>query len=96
MKQKYGSVLPIEIVEEFETGFLKSRDAETKKGRWRTSHARSKWKAAQRMIVALKIDPSEWYYYNKEIYDYFYEHMKLVEKSIKQTLIGFIFLFGWD
>lgn len=72
-KKKYDSVLPIEFVEEFEARFLKSRDAETRKGRRKTSHARSKWKAAQRMIVALKIDPSEWYYYNKEIYDYFYE-----------------------
>jgi hypothetical protein len=72
-KKKYDSVLPIEFVEEFESRFLRSRDAETRKGRRKTSHARSKWNAAKKMIVALNIDPSEWYYYNKEIYDYFHE-----------------------
>jgi hypothetical protein len=72
-KKKYDSVLPVEFVEEFEARFLKTRDSETSKGRRKTSHVRSKWKAAQRMIIALKIDPSEWYYYNKEIYDYFYD-----------------------
>jgi len=60
-KKKYDSVLPIEFVEEFESRYLRTRDSETRKGRRKNSHARSKWKAAQKMIVALKIDPSEWY-----------------------------------
>ena len=34
------------------------------------------------MIVALKIDPSEWYYYNKEIYDYFHEQQLSISYSI--------------
>jgi hypothetical protein len=81
-KKKYDSVLPIEFVEEFESRFLRSRDAETRKGRRKTSHARSKWNAAKKMIVALNIDPSEWYYYNKEIYDYFHEQQLSISYSI--------------
>jgi hypothetical protein len=81
-KKKYDSVLPIEFVEEFESRFLRSRDAETRKGRRKTSHARSKWNTAKKMIVALKIDPSEWYYYNKEIYDYFHEQQLSISYSI--------------
>ena len=81
-KKKYDSVLPIEFVEEFENRFLRTRDAEMRKGRRKTSHARSKWNAAKKMIVALKIDPSEWYYYNKEIYDYFHEQQLSISYSI--------------
>ena len=50
-KKRYDAVLPIEFVEEFEQRFFKTRDAETRKGRRKTSHARSKWKAAKRMIL---------------------------------------------
>lgn len=81
-KKKYDSVLPIEFVEEFESRFLRTRDSETRKGRRKTSHARSKWNAAKKMIVALKIDPSEWYYYNKEVYDYFHEQQLSISYSI--------------
>ena len=81
-KKRYDSVLPIEFVEEFEKRLLRTRDAETRKGRRKTSHARSKWKAAQKMIVALKIDPSEWYYYNKEVYDYFHEQQLSISYTI--------------
>jgi hypothetical protein len=81
-KKKYDSVLPIEFVEEFESRFLRSRDAETRKGRRKTSHARSKWNAAKRMIVALKLDPSEWYYYNQEVYDYFHEQQLSISYTI--------------
>ena len=68
-KKMYDSVLPIEFVEEFESRFLRTRDSETKKGKRKTSHTRSNWNAAKKMIVALKIDPSEWHYYNKEVCD---------------------------
>jgi hypothetical protein len=81
-KKRYDSVLPIEFVEEFEKRLLRTRDAETRKGRRKNSHARSKWKAAQKMIVALKIDPSEWYYYNKEVYDYFHEQQLSISYTI--------------
>jgi hypothetical protein len=81
-KKKYDSVLPIEFVEEFESRYLRSRDSETRKGRRKTSHARSKWNAAKKMIVALKIDPSEWYYYNKEVYDYFHDQQLSISYSI--------------
>jgi hypothetical protein len=81
-KKKYDSVLPIEFVEEFESRFLRTRDAETRKGRRKTSHARSKWNAAKKMIEALKIDPSEWYYYNKEVYDYFHEQQLSISYTI--------------
>ena len=39
-KKRNDSVLPVEFVEEFENRFLKTRDAETRKSRRKTSHAR--------------------------------------------------------
>ena len=81
-KKKYDSVLPIEFVEEFESRYLRTGDSETRKGRRKTSHARSKWNAAKKMIGALKIAPSEWYYYNKEVYDYFHEQQLSISYTI--------------
>lgn len=92
-KKRYDSVLPIEFVEEFEKRYLRTRDAETRKGRRKTSHARSKWKAAQKMIVALRIDPSEWYYYNKEVYDYF--HTQQLSMSYTISILSLVNAWGY-
>jgi hypothetical protein len=73
LRKRFDSVLPEEFVAEFEKRFIKARDSETIAGKRKTSRARVTWKAAQKLIVAVQIDPSEWFYYNNEIYDYFFQ-----------------------
>jgi len=65
--------LPIEFVTEFEQRFIRIRDTEVARGKRRTSRVHTVWQAAQRMIVTLQIEPSEWFYATHEIYDYFHE-----------------------
>jgi len=69
---KNDAVLPIEFVEEFELCFLKIREEGSKLSRTRRQkRLRVLWKAAQKMIRTLQIEPSEWFYHIHDIYDYF-------------------------
>jgi len=66
------AVMPIEFAEEFERRFIRSRDHELPRGRQRIRRLRTIWNAAQKMVLALRIEPAEWFYHSDEIYDYFY------------------------
>lgn len=68
-----NAFLPHEFVEEFERRFIRYRDSETKEGRRKVSRAHVIWRASQKMIVHLKIDPMEWFERRYEVYDYFYQ-----------------------
>ncbi len=72
-RKRFTSVLPEVFVDEFESRFIRVRDSETKNGKRRVSRATTIWQAAQRMIIGLQIEPSEWFYHTHEIYDYFYD-----------------------
>ena len=63
--------MPEEFVNEFEKRFMRNHDSEVDRGRRRTSRALLVWKAAQKMIVAIGIEPTDWFYSSYEIYDYF-------------------------
>lgn len=71
-QKRFDSVFPDEFLVEFERRFIKVRDNDVDSGRRRTSRARVVWKAAQKMIVAIGLDPSDWFYSLYDIYDYFY------------------------
>ena len=62
------ATLPEEFVTEFELRFIRSRDSQTDQGRRKTSQSRIIWQAAQKLIIALQGDPSEWFYAHHEIY----------------------------
>ena len=64
--------LPIEFVSEFEKRFIRVRDSETITGRRKKSRAHIIWRAAQKAIAAIQIEPSEWFYHIHEIYDHFH------------------------
>ena len=70
---RVGAFLPPEFVAEFEDRFIRTRDSENEAGRRRHTRAYSLWKAAQRMIVAIGKEPSDWYYHTLDIYDYFHQ-----------------------
>lgn len=65
--------LPEEFVAEFEKRFIRYRDSETENGKRQLSRAHVIWRAGQRMIMHLKIDPMEWFERRYEVYDYFYQ-----------------------
>lgn len=92
-QKRYDAVLPIPFVEEFEKRFVKEIDSDTKSGKRRKSRARATWGAAKKMIFHLQIDPSEWFYYSKEIYDYFVKE----ELSIRymHSILHFANLWGY-
>ncbi len=92
-KLLHGSALPPEFVTEFEERFVRSRDSETDQGKRRTSRARVIWQAAQKLIVAINVDPSEWFYSFHEIYDYFYQRQLSIRYS--QAILRMANLWGF-
>lgn len=72
-QRKYAAFLPEEFKEEFELRFLRSRDSQTEKRLRRISRAHTIWRAAQQLIIHVKLDPTEWFDNYRDIYDYFYE-----------------------
>ncbi|GEM_PF-940444 len=91
--KRYDSVLPTEFVEEFEKRFIRTRDSETIKGLRKKSRAYSHWKAAQKVIVELQIDPSDWFYSIHEIYDHFCRR-RLSLRYIN-SILKFVNLWGY-
>lgn len=71
LNQRLTAAIPDEFATEFELRFVRHRDSETATGKRITSRARVVWGATQRLIIALGVDPSEWFYALPEIYDYF-------------------------
>lgn len=91
--RRFDSVLPMEFVAEFEQRFIRIRDSETIKGLRRKSRAYVIWKAAQRVIYELQIDPSDWLYSSHEIYDYF--HRRKLSLRYSFAILKFVNLWGF-
>lgn len=92
-QKRFDSVLPEEFVNEFENRFMRKRDSEVDRGRRRTSRAMLVWKAAQKMIVAIGIEPTDWFYSSYEIYDYF--NSKKYSIRYIQTILKIANLWGY-
>lgn len=71
---RYDAVLPAEFVVEFEKRFIRKRDSQTEQGQRKHTRAYVRWRAAQRMIAAVGVEPSEWFFHTDQIYDYFHQH----------------------
>ncbi len=70
-QDRFTAILPEEFVVEFERRFIRYKDNGTDAGHRKMSRSKLIWRAAQRMIVALQIEPSDWFYHIHDIYDYF-------------------------
>lgn len=92
-QKRYDSVLPMEFVEEFELRFVQKKDSQTESGTRKRSRAYTAWRAAQRMITAIGVEPSEWFYHTNDIYDYFYNQ----KASLKymSSILTFANLWGF-
>src|ERR1700722_10276186 len=73
VQRRFDSVLPAEFVSEFELRFIRKVDSQVQQGFRKNSRAFTAWRAAQKMIVAIGVEPSDWFYYTFEIYEYFYQ-----------------------
>lgn len=71
LRMRSEAFMPKEFVEEFEMRFIHSRIDDSPLGRRRLKRRRVIWTAAQKMIIKLNVEPSEWFYHLGEIYDYF-------------------------
>ncbi len=67
---KYDSVLPSEFVAEFERIFIRKKDSQTEQGLRKNTRGHTVWRASQRMIIAVGIEPSHWIYHSRQIYEY--------------------------
>lgn len=74
--------LPEEFVSEFEDRFIRPRkDLPIKKYKTRHHNRYTAWKAAQKIIVAIGIEPTNWFFHQERFYDLFHQ---------KQFSIGYI------
>jgi hypothetical protein len=85
--------LPVEFVAEFEKRFLRVRDSDTTNGRKKRSRAHIIWRAAQKAIAAIHMEPSEWFYHTHEIYDHF--HRQRYSVRYIHVILKFMNLWGF-
>jgi hypothetical protein len=69
----FESVLPQEFADEFELRFIQARVNRIEALKGKRNRAYVLWRAAQRLIVAIRIEPSEWFYHPEKIYDYLHQ-----------------------
>ncbi|OFZ13433.1 MAG: hypothetical protein A2Z20_08555 [Bdellovibrionales bacterium RBG_16_40_8] len=67
---RHDSVLPSEFIAKFEKVFVRKSDSQTEQGLRRTTRSHVVWRAAQRMIIAVGVEPSHWVYSYRQIYEY--------------------------
>jgi len=86
------AVLPAEFVDEFEARFIRAADAHQDSSR-RIKRAKSIWRAAQKLIVSMGIEPSDWFLYQHEIYD----HLSTKHLSLRylHAILRFANLWGF-
>jgi len=92
-RKRYDSMLPEEFVAEFESRFIRKRDSQTEQGLRTKTRAYVTWRAAQRMIVAVNVEPSEWFYHTHKIYDYF--HQQKMSLQYLQAVLRVANLWGF-
>jgi hypothetical protein len=66
----FDSVLPQEFADEFELRFIQPRVNRSELLKGKRNRAYVLWRAAQRLAIAIRIEPSEWFYHPEKIYDY--------------------------
>jgi hypothetical protein len=90
---RHESALPPEFVTEFEERFVHARGLLSEVQRKRRNKQRhTTWRAAQRMIVAVGIEPSQWFYHH----DNFYEAICQNEYSLgyAKSILNMVNLWG--
>lgn len=92
-QRRHSSAMPPVFASEFEQRFIRKRDSQTEQGIRSTSRSYIRWRAAQRMIAAVGIDPSEWFYHVDKIYDYF--HQQKMSLKYLQSILGIANLWGF-
>ncbi len=82
LKLKHQSVLPDEFVAEFEERFIRARNVFNEHIRQQQNRQRhGSWRAAQKVIIAVGIEPCNWFFHNEKFYDIFY---------LKQFSLGYL------
>ena len=71
---RYNSILPEEFVSEFEERFVRARDiVEESKKKVRNKNRFTVWRAAQKIIIKVNLEPTLWFYHQTKFYDAFCE-----------------------
>jgi len=87
------SVLPDEFVAEFEERFIRARGVFTEAQRKRRSKQRyTTWRAAQKIIVLVGLEPTNWFFHNERFYDLFHE--KQYSLGYAKSILAMVNLWG--
>ena len=98
IQHRYYIKLPDEFLIEFEKRFVTRTHLSLERSDNKNRAIRV-WRAAQKVILAIDHEPSDWYYNIHDFYDYFYEkklsirYMNEIMKFV--NLWGFFFLTGF-
>lgn len=91
--KRHEAVLPDEFVSEIEARFVRPCGLTAEGGgRRRLVRRYVIWRAAQKMITALGMEPSDWFYHVHDIYDYFYQRQLSI--SYVQSILKLSNLWG--
>ena len=93
LKLRFSATLPEEFVSEFEDKFVRARDIlpESQK-RNRNKNRLTVWKAVQKIIVKVGMEPTKWFYHQTNFYDVFYEAQ--ISLSYLRSIISMLNLWG--
>lgn len=90
--KRYDAVFPEPFLNEFERRFVQSVREEGPNTEERRKRARLVWSAAKKMIIAVQLDPADWYYSLLSINDYF--HRQAFSIRYINTIIKWANLWG--
>jgi hypothetical protein len=68
---RHDAVFPSEFVAEFEERFIRKKDSQVEQQKRKRSRAYTRWRAAQKLIVDVGLEPSEWFLNQELFYNYF-------------------------
>jgi integrase len=93
LQTRATAALPPEFVEEFEERFIHQRDLDPERRRRKTRKVYVRWRAAQRLILSVATDPSEWFCQTHAFYDFFYREKLTIKYA--NAILGLANLWGF-
>lgn len=91
-QKRFYAKVPDEFAFEFEKRFV-TKTFLSKDRNYDGNRAMRLWKAAQKVIIAINCEPSEWYYNIHDFYDYFYERQLSIRYM--NEIMKFVNLWGF-
>ncbi len=90
---RHEAMLPDTFVAEFEERFVRARGNLTEEQRRRRNKQRyTTWRAAQKVIVTVGLEPSQWFFHNEHFYDVMFQSQFSI--GYAQAILNIVNLWG--